>query len=314
VYSPLKGFIDGRAPKEKFFERKGPHYSSIRAVLLGQTIILVQLGRKKLVTLRVVVERLLFALLIVVIFFSFIKVGASGSRLESLIQGQSSVVFIVVAIVAVLVGALVVSGRSKKKRVIMNNNKSAGSSSSSSSATSNNSSRGGGSTSSAASAENSQIQELLRVSRESINNGDKDMALATLIRVISLTRGPAGVMDVLTKGRAMVDQADKERRIQELGSRQALLQAQRAEDERVLREAIEMCETLMQSECILNERDDGSEFILRDAFQDGSSVVCKLCGGLVKRERWEQHQLRWCPVTATNNGDNDDDDDDMDTE
>jgi hypothetical protein len=141
-----------------------------------------------------------------------------------------------------------------------------------------------------------RVQQLLQFSRESINSGDKDGALEALIRAITLTRGPDAVMEVLSRGRDMVDQADRARRQAEVQNQQQSLRMERQLQERALREAIDMCESLMNSDCILTERDDGSEEILRDAFQDGSSVVCKMCGGLVKRERWDQHRTgvpRW---------------------
>ena len=46
---------------------------------------------------------------------------------------------------------------------------------------------------------------------------------------------------------------------------------------------------------ILQERGDGSEEILVDAFEDGSSVICKLCKSLVKKNRWDAHRDIWCP-------------------
>ncbi len=48
-----------------------------------------------------------------------------------------------------------------------------------------------------------------------------------------------------------------------------------------------------REETLLSER--GQEDVLRDAFQDGSSVVCHMCGGLVARARWESHSELWCP-------------------
>lgn len=52
---------------------------------------------------------------------------------------------------------------------------------------------------------------------------------------------------------------------------------------------------IMNENSILQEREDGSEEILFDAFQDGSSVICKLCKSLVKKDRWDVHQTVWCP-------------------
>ena len=53
---------------------------------------------------------------------------------------------------------------------------------------------------------------------------------------------------------------------------------------------------------ILQEREDGSEEVLLDAFQDGSSVICKLCKSLVKKDRWDVHQTIWCPAIQRDDG------------
>jgi hypothetical protein len=41
----------------------------------------------------------------------------------------------------------------------------------------------------------------------------------------------------------------------------------------------------------------GREDILRQTMEDGSSVVCSKCGGVVSSSRWEQHQAFWCDNT-----------------
>jgi hypothetical protein len=38
----------------------------------------------------------------------------------------------------------------------------------------------------------------------------------------------------------------------------------------------------------------GREDLLRQTMEDGSSVVCSKCGGVVASSRWEQHQAFWC--------------------
>ena len=81
-----------------------------------------------------------------------------------------------------------------------------------------------------------------------------------------------------------------------------------------LNDAMRACDELVRGDSLLGERCDGSELILRDAFEDGSSVVCRKCGGLVKRLRWELHNSKWCPSLPQSSSSNDDDDDNDDAE
>jgi hypothetical protein len=49
---------------------------------------------------------------------------------------------------------------------------------------------------------------------------------------------------------------------------------------------------------------DGSEYILQAAFEDGSSIICKRCQGLVSKDRWSAHCEYWCPsISADDDGD-----------
>lgn len=59
-----------------------------------------------------------------------------------------------------------------------------------------------------------------------------------------------------------------------------------------LKQAKEMSRRLVNEETILSER--GEQIILKDAFEDGSSVVCSRCGSLVPTVRAEKHSLYWC--------------------
>lgn len=53
-----------------------------------------------------------------------------------------------------------------------------------------------------------------------------------------------------------------------------------------------MVNDLLQQETLLSEV--GDEDLLRQAFEDGSSVVCRRCQALVPAARWEQHRDVWC--------------------
>lgn len=47
---------------------------------------------------------------------------------------------------------------------------------------------------------------------------------------------------------------------------------------------------------ILSE--EGKEQIMRDAYADGSSFICKKCGALVPVKRMKQHREVWCPAVG----------------
>ena len=53
-----------------------------------------------------------------------------------------------------------------------------------------------------------------------------------------------------------------------------------------------MVRKLLAQETILSEM--GDEDLLRQAFEDGSSVVCRKCQALVSTARWEAHRDFWC--------------------
>lgn len=137
------------------------------------------------------------------------------------------------------------------------------------------------------------VQALLNYSRAKIASGDRDEALACLIQAISLTRGEEAVIGVLT---ASKERAEKERREAEAA---AIAEANRHQS--TLDEAIRASMELLNTPSLLLERDDGSEQILCDAFEDGSSVICKRCGGLVKRLRWDAHCELWCSAISEEN-------------
>ncbi|KAL3935114.1 MAG: hypothetical protein SGBAC_009306 [Bacillariaceae sp.] len=42
----------------------------------------------------------------------------------------------------------------------------------------------------------------------------------------------------------------------------------------------------------------GQQHILQQAMEDGSSIVCRRCNGMVPIKRWHQHQQYWCQAAA----------------
>ena len=64
------------------------------------------------------------------------------------------------------------------------------------------------------------------------------------------------------------------------------------------RRAVEMVRRLLDDQStILFEQ--GREDILRQTMEDGSSMVCGRCGGVVPADRWRQHQQYWCDAIET---------------
>eukprot|EP00565_Helicotheca_tamesis_P001843 CAMPEP_0185723274 /NCGR_PEP_ID=MMETSP1171-20130828/169_1 /TAXON_ID=374046 /ORGANISM="Helicotheca tamensis, Strain CCMP826" /LENGTH=162 /DNA_ID=CAMNT_0028390947 /DNA_START=208 /DNA_END=696 /DNA_ORIENTATION=+ len=62
--------------------------------------------------------------------------------------------------------------------------------------------------------------------------------------------------------------------------------------------AVEVVRQLLSDEStILFEQ--GREDILRQTMEDGSSIVCSKCGGVVPSGRWQQHQRFWCDAIET---------------
>mmetsp|Transcript_28801 Transcript_28801/g.27584 ORF Transcript_28801/g.27584 Transcript_28801/m.27584 type:complete len:161 (-) Transcript_28801:692-1174(-) len=120
---------------------------------------------------------------------------------------------------------------------------------------------------------------LLEVTKSKISEGSKDDALATLLHAIRLSSGEDSIIRIL-------DQAKKK------AEEDATMQDQEAAD--CLSYATNAIEKIQEEDCFLSQR--GEEDILKDAFQDGSSLICQKCGGLVKAERWEAHSDSWCPA------------------
>lgn len=130
------------------------------------------------------------------------------------------------------------------------------------------------------------VEKLLETTRARIAAGDRDNALAALINAICLTRGEDKVLETL--------QAAKEREERRVTTE--------AHNNRRLRqsidEALAASKKLVEAPSLL--QDLGDEDLLRQAFEDGSSVICQRCNGLVPFARWGAHCELWCP--AIDNG------------
>ena len=135
-----------------------------------------------------------------------------------------------------------------------------------------------------------EVETLLASVKDLISAGDAQKSFALLLHTVRLThpKGEDGIFDVLDGARDLINRA----------------RARDAVDEHA--EALSVLAQLVESPSLLNEA--GDEDILRDAYIDGSSVICTKCRGLVKKERWDSHRFRWCNALPPRDDDDDNDD------
>ena len=129
------------------------------------------------------------------------------------------------------------------------------------------------------------VKMLLKVARSKIEGESPDEALAALLHAVRITQGEEAIFGILD--------AAKKRAEDEAENEDDSLEQARRMSGMLLRDTNTM----------LYER--GEQTILKDAFEDGSSVVCSVCSSLVPRVRYKQHQLYWCE-NVTGGGSSDD--------
>jgi len=120
------------------------------------------------------------------------------------------------------------------------------------------------------------VESLLSFARAEMQNDRPNEALNAVVHAIRLSRGEEGIAAVLVEARKRSEAAHE---------------AQRTE--RAIAEADQISRALMREKSLLAEQ--GLQDFLKDAFMDGSSVVCHMCGQLIARERWSSHSEMWCP-------------------
>ena len=122
---------------------------------------------------------------------------------------------------------------------------------------------------------------LLDHTRSKISEGSKEDALAALLHAIRISSGEDSIIRILDQAKKRVDDDYALR-----GHSSAVTNAANA------------IRRILEQDSFLSER--GEEDILRDAFEDGSSIICQQCGGLVSQARWEAHRNSWCPSLEGN--------------
>ena len=117
---------------------------------------------------------------------------------------------------------------------------------------------------------------LLQHTRSKISEGNKEDALAALLHAIRISSGEDSIIRILDEAKKRVDDDYALR-----------------DQSSAVTNAANAIRRILEQDCFLSER--GQEDILRDAFEDGSSIICQKCSGLVSQIRWEAHKNRWCP-------------------
>ncbi len=136
--------------------------------------------------------------------------------------------------------------------------------------------RGGASEATAVEDLEKLVESLLSFARCEVANDRPNEALNAVVHAIRLSRGEEGIAAVLVEARKRSEAAHESQRM-----------------ERAIAEADQISRALLREKSLLAEQ--GLQVFLRDAFMDGSSVVCHLCGQLIARERWTSHSQMWCP-------------------
>lgn len=127
------------------------------------------------------------------------------------------------------------------------------------------------------------IAGLLAAARDKLASGDGDAAVAFALQAARLNCGgdETRIRDALDRAKAHAAKARRRERA--------------IRPDLTVDEAAELAAAHAVRDDMLERPSLVSSDILRDAFNDGSSVVCVRCGDLVKRARWWAHRDMWCP-------------------
>ncbi|GMI35300.1 hypothetical protein TeGR_g7843 [Tetraparma gracilis] len=103
-------------------------------------------------------------------------------------------------------------------------------------------------------------------------------SLSQLLSAVQMSHGPAGVAHVMDRIKNSISAG-----------------VSASDNLRVAEEALARMLRESRESCVLGEASPAkANSILEAAYRDGSSVICKNCGGLIKRERWANHVDYWC--------------------
>ncbi|GMH94584.1 hypothetical protein TrST_g12634 [Triparma strigata] len=105
---------------------------------------------------------------------------------------------------------------------------------------------------------------------------DPVAALSSLLTQVNLSHGPSGVNYILSHLSSHLNSTPQSS----------------------LTLAYSILDDVLSTPSLLKDR--GNERIIKDAFVDGSTLYCKKCKGMIKKERWTAHVEYWCqPVVES---------------
>ncbi|GMH81977.1 hypothetical protein TrVE_jg176 [Triparma verrucosa] len=105
---------------------------------------------------------------------------------------------------------------------------------------------------------------------------DPVAALSSLLTQVNLSHGPSGVNYILSHLSSHLNSTPQSS----------------------LTLAYSILDDVLSTPSLLKDR--GNERIIKDAFEDGSTLYCKKCKGMIKKDRWTAHVEYWCqPVVES---------------
>ena len=163
------------------------------------------------------------------------------------------------------------------------------------------------------------VGRLLAMSRGAVADGDSQLALATVLHAIRLTKGNeaiAGLLDEAKRAATVAAAAAAGGREGGAPRRRSCCGRGVSDDDDEEDDCAAERDAMMsvvrdlaaQTDSIVAERDPSRTAVLHDAFVDGSSVVCTRCNALVARSRWTAHSTMWCDALESGGSDDEDSD------
>jgi hypothetical protein len=128
-----------------------------------------------------------------------------------------------------------------------------------------------------------ELAAMLEKAKQLINSGQPSKGLELVVDAIRKTRGENAILEVL-------DQAKEEARKNGYLTKEEFSE---------LQNSLEGTDSVQEP--ILSER--GKTQIMRDAYADGSSFICRRCGALVAVKRKQSHDTCWCPALGNDDSD-----------
>ncbi|KAL9185226.1 hypothetical protein ACHAXT_003003 [Thalassiosira profunda] len=134
-----------------------------------------------------------------------------------------------------------------------------------------------------------QIANLLQSAQMSYSNNNPTDALSALMDALSLSSGHGAAQHAMDRIRAELGDSVAD---SVAGGRTQQPPTQLSDREMTLK-AMQVVQELLNDESTILYA-QGKQHLLQQAMEDGSSVVCSVCGDMISRERMTQHAEYWC--------------------